>query len=265
MTTHTTSTVIALSIACLAGVHGATISVIPVDWKQSNAFSGQRLASNLSNTTGMNGDGTVLYNLDGTLSGEPTNANGVSWLTSSKANPNNLAGRQAAMADGKVWIIADLGDTYDITTIQIWNFQWNLNGTTDLSDRGANQFDIFVRNTVADTDDGTILGNPINPTGVSDLANALTDAPVFNLGATDPWTLALANQSLARAPNNDTYEGESFDLTGQTARFVAIRINSYHGGAGVGLGKMQFEVIPEPSAALLGGFGLLALLRRRRS
>ncbi len=31
------------------------------------------------------------------------------------------------------------------------------------------------------------------------------------------------------------------------------------------LAGLQFEVIPEPSVALLGGFGLLALLRRRRS
>jgi hypothetical protein len=44
--------------------------------------------------------------------------------------------------------------------------------------------------------------------------------------------------------------------------------NGSDGGAGAiatAFDNVRFEVIPEPSAALLGGLGLLALLRRRRA
>ena len=68
------------------------------------------------------------------------------------------------------------------------------------------------------------LGNDL--TSVSDATNALTNSAVFNLGTSDPWALVISNQALGQAPNNDTYTGESFDLTGQTARFVAIRVDS---------------------------------------
>lgn len=233
----------------LAITAGADI-VVPVAWKQSNAFSDVRTATNLSNTLGMDDAGTILYNLDGSEPGEPNGANGVSFLTSSKADPNNLSGRNAALADGKIWIIADLGASYDLGIIRIWNWQWNLNGTTDLSNRGVKNFDIYVRNTEADTEDGMEDGTPINLTGVSDASGALTDAPVFDAGTTNPWTLALEDQSLAQAPNSDTYTAQSFDLTGQTARFVAIIAKTYYGGAGVGLGKVRIEGTPAAHTGL---------------
>ncbi len=267
-----------LSTPLLISFAGATCSltanaavILPVAWKQSNSFNNLRLASNLSNATGMDAGQTLLSNHDGSPSGEPNTANDSQWMTSSKANPNTQAGRDAAMAAGKIWIIADLGASYDLTSVQIWNFNWdNSAGTplTSLNNRGVAQFDLFVRNTEADTSDGTTGGSATNPTGVSDATNALTNAPVFNLGSSDPWTITLSNQGLAVAPNNDTYAGENFSLSGNTARFVAIRVDSsYLDAGGIGLGKVRFEgtlAIPEPSAAMLSAFGALALLRRRR-
>ncbi len=267
MKTNFTLMTAAAGAACMLAANAATI--IPTSWKQSNAFSNDRLASNLSSATGMSGDETILYNHDGSLLGEPTSANGSQWVTSSKANPNTQPGRDAAMTAGKVWIVADLGASYDLTTIRIWNFNWdNTAGspTTSLNNRGVSQFDLFLRDSAADTDDGTVGGATINLSNVSDATNALTDSAVFNLGTTDVWTLAISNQALAQAPNNDTYTGESIDLTGQTARFIAIRVDSSYGGTGIGLGKVRFDgtLVPEPGAALLGSLGLLALLRRRR-
>lgn len=244
-------------------------TIVPVAWKASNSFSALRTPNFLSNSTGMNGAETILYNHDASISGEPNTANNSQWLTSSKTNTGTLAGMDAAMTAGKIWIIADLGASYDLTTIKIWNFNWdNTAGSplTHLNDRGVSQFDVFVRNTVADTDDGTVGGSAINLTSVSDLANALTNAAVFDLGTSNQWTQALSDQALTQSANDDTSNlGQSFDLTGNTARYIAIRVDNHHNAlGGIGLGKVRIEGIPEPSAALLGGIGLLALLRRRR-
>ncbi len=255
------------SLLCLLPASAAVI--VPVDTKQSNAFGSLRLASNMLNSTGINVSQTTLYNHDGSPSGEPNSANNSQWSTTAKVNTG--AGRTIALevAAGKVWVVLDLGATFDLTSIKLWNFNWdNTAGTplTSLNNRGISQFDIYVRNTVADTSDGTVGGTAINLTGVSDATNALSNAPVFDVGITNPWTLALSNQSLAVSANNDTSNtGQSFNLTGNTARFIAIKADTYFGDAGgVGLGKVRIEGIPEPAAALLGVFGFLTLLPRRR-
>lgn len=57
------------------------------------------------------------------------------------------------------------------------------------------------------------------------------------------------------------------DVSGNSARYVGIEIMSDFSTSDARTGMNEFAVtaIPEPSAALLGGLGLLALLRRRRS
>jgi hypothetical protein len=49
--------------------------------------------------------------------------------------------------------------------------------------------------------------------------------------------------------------------TNPTINYVGFGRND---GAGIDLSSFSLTMIPEPSAALLGGLGLLALLRRRR-
>lgn len=217
--------------------------IVPASWKQSNSFNNLRLAANLSNATGMSPDGTFLYNLDGSLAGdpnfEPATADNSAWMTSSKGNRAN------AMSAGRVWIVADLGAAYNLTSIHIWNFSWdNTPGTAaNLTDRGVNQFDILVRNTAADTSDGSPAGTAINLNNQADDAtNALDNDVIFALGTENSWTAALDDQVLTRAPNTDDYTGQSFSLAGQTARFIAIRVDSHHGGTGgIGLGKVRIE------------------------
>jgi hypothetical protein len=216
-------------------------NVTPVNWKQSNSFSVNRLASNLSNTSGMDAAETILYNLDGSPAGEPSGADGREWMTSSKS-----VNRAAAMAAGRVWIVADLGASYNLSSIRIWNFNWdNTAGSplTSLNDRGVSQFDVFVRNADADTEDGTSGGTTINLNNQADDAtNALDNDVIFSLGTANPWTLALENQPLAQAPNTDTYTGQAFSLAGRTARFIAIRVDSHYGNAGgIGLGKVRID------------------------
>jgi hypothetical protein len=238
MKPNTTTSIVALAVCFTLAARGDII--VPVQIKQSNAFNAVRVASNMLNSTGMDGAGTLLYNHDGSLSGEPTSADNSQWVTSSKVSGQTIT---QAVAAGKVWVVFDLGQAYDLTSIKIWNFNWdNSPGTplTSLNNRGIGQFDVYVRNTEADTDDGTLGGAPINPTGISDAVGALSSAPVFALGSTSPWSLALTDQALAQAANDDSHAATTYSLAGNTARFIAIKADTYYGATGgVALGKVR--------------------------
>lgn len=66
---------------------------------------------------------------------------------------------------------------------------------------------------------------------------------------------------------NDQSTAFEVDATGVTARFIGIEMTRELNATDGRIGMNEFAVtaVPEPSAALLGGLGLLALLRRRRS
>ena len=66
--------------------------------------------SNLFNPNGMSASGEVLFNLDGIQPGEPTSADGVSWVTPSGSESSLLAGRKA-------WFVADLGARYALDAV----------------------------------------------------------------------------------------------------------------------------------------------------
>jgi hypothetical protein len=216
----------------------ANAAITPVAWKQSNANTAARAAGMLSNATGMNGTQTYLYNLDGSIPGEPTTADNAEWVTTSQVQPDTAWTLSSCMAAGKVWIVFDMGASYDFGTIKIWNFQWK-NGTSDLSNRGVSQFDVYVRDSVADTSNGAAGGTAINLNNTS-WAGYLNTAAAFNLGTSNRWQLALSDQQIAQSPNNDTYVGQSYTLP-CTGRFVAIVADSHYGGAGIGLGKVRFK------------------------
>ncbi len=246
--------------------------IVPAEWKQSNANTAPRSASYLSVAAGMDGTETYLYNQYAPLaSGETTGADNKEWVTTSQTGPGWVGGLASCMTAGKVWTVVDLGAVYDLSTVNIWNFQWQNSATLpagDLSNRGISQFDLYVRNSVADTDDGTAGGTAINLNNTS-YGGYLNVVASFSLGTSNPWQLALTDQQIARAPNTDDYAGLSYDLSGYTGRFVSIVADSSYGGAGVGIGKVRFDgtmVVPEPSViALLGLGGLGLVLRRRRS
>jgi PEP-CTERM motif len=70
---------------------------------------------------------------------------------------------------------------------------------------------------------------------------------------------------------NAARTGLAFDITNVTSRYFVINVRNLHsattpnGNDHGSFGEIAFEAVPEPSAVLLGGLGLLALLRRRRS
>ena len=74
----------------------------------------------------------------------------------------------------------------------------------------------------------------------------MTNAPAFKLGTSNPWQEVLSDQALAQAPNTDDYAGESYDLTGNTGRFIAIVANGWYEGVSAGLGKVRIDGTPPP-------------------
>ncbi len=125
----------------------------------------------------------------------------------------------------------DLGGSYDINGLWHWKY-------TREADRPIKTFDISYS-----TDGGTNWTIPVAAT---------------SLGMTD-WTTSLGTRE-------DSYaEFRSFNtLVGATdIRFSNLQ--NYGDPGYFALFEIRFSAVPEPSAALLGGFGLLMLLRRRRA
>ncbi|MBN8458356.1 MAG: hypothetical protein J0M04_11030 [Verrucomicrobia bacterium] len=81
-------------------------------------------------------------------------------------------------------------------------------------------------------------------------------------GSGDSGTISLRGGSAG----NGVPEMYFFDISGLTAgnRFQIVTDAPGNGGQPGYIGSVSWDVVPEPSAALLGGVGLLGLLRRRR-
>jgi hypothetical protein len=131
-------------------------------------------------------------------------------------------------ADGT--LLFDLGEVYNLSAAYVWNYgeifsdlYYNARGAKDIS------FSFSV--------DGVSFSSP---------------APF----------------SLTRAPNAVTYEGEAlgFGASPVAAQFVKLwALNNYGDGSFTGLGEVRFIAVPEPTTgvAMLGGLGMLGMLRRR--
>ncbi len=79
--------------------------------------------------------------------------------------------------------------------------------------------------------------------------------------ASGGWTPLGVTRNIGVATSAYDYDLSSI----ASARYIAVEImTSYTTDGRVGFDEAAITVIPEPSAALLGAFGALALLRRRR-
>ena len=180
----------------------------------------------------------------GLNTGTGTHSNGTqtSWMTT--ANNNDVSDE---------WIQWDLGSTYVLDSIQVWNYN-------DFSrfDSGLNQFDIYVASSLSDP-------------------SSDPEAGAF----TADWTLIGNNVTLSKASSLATYTGVDLEtdtgisLPGSAIRYVRFEVDSTHwDGAGpgnllgehqVGIAEIQFsEAVPEPSSTVFLGLGSLLLMFRRR-
>ncbi len=212
-------------------------------------------ASSISATTSVNGpDRTVIEANSGFVPATGLHGNGTQQSWRSDPNLNGLIGDQ--------WIQWDLGASYTLDSIKVWNFN-----DSNRYAAGIRQVDIYISNIV----------NPGDP----EIAGA---------GNGDNWTLWADNAILSAGPGTSGYAGfdlatvvlsETFALNTVSARYIRFEVDSSFRSDGINLGGgtsddvdvaalaqiefYEFDGIPEPSAALLGSLGLLVLLRRRRA
>jgi len=145
-----------------------------------------------------------------------------------------VAGRY--LGGGGFTVVLDLGGTYNIETVNLWNYGERWQGVY-YNDRGVQDFRLEFS-----TDGGATYGNP---------------------------ELLIASKAPEGATSGQVfYDGETFDITDQAGvthvKFIAI---SNYGGGYKGFSEINFTgtvVVPEPSSAALLGLGGLALILRRR-
>ena len=132
------------------------------------------------------------------------------------------------------WIKIDLGGSYTLDSLEIWN-----GNQLGLASRGLQQADIFV----AQSDPGNNINNSgatFDPTG---------------------WTPLLTDQQFTIAPGNGSGRIDSTDTIGLsgTASFLAIRVDSNYGHDRVAISEIQISGTPTTAAtsslAVIGGSG----------
>jgi PEP-CTERM motif len=146
---------------------------------------------------------------------------------------------------GKVgWVTFDFGSTQQLDEIFIWNIS-----EATAQNRRVLTYNIYYGNTPTVA---PVSGNAGNAAGSVNYD--------FSSGG---WTQLGSTRSLLQWSNGTGADG--IETLGVSARYVGLAFIT-HGGSTdrVGLNEVVFTTIPEPSATLLGGLGMLALLRRRR-
>jgi hypothetical protein len=162
----------------------------------------------------------------------------------------------------------DKTDTTSQTPAMIGTF-----GTVDIADIGKTvSIDAGFRHVASMTNTWSIQLNGVNVEAAGGqsilLAQSFLSAPA-NQNVTSATNTQLS-QVLAAASNPDRATGAltyTF-LPGDVGKTLGLRVSFFEGtgsnGREVLIDSISYSVIPEPSSALLGGIGMLALLRRRR-
>jgi len=143
-------------------------------------------------------------------------------------NSNNYSGNNFASTGGVLTlnVTLDLGSAVDLTQIYLWN----------MSQPG--EFNKGSQN--------------IN------ISTSLTSGGVFTSAGSITLAQATANPTTTQA----------FALVASNVQFVRLDVTSNYGSTtSTGLGEVRFDAVPEPGTlvALAAGFGVLGLVRRRRS
>jgi hypothetical protein len=207
-------------------------------------------------------------NFDGrTLTASDTTATSLIWTTNDVANPGNMVSLNASAAGlalfngnsltqnmfapalntanvntfwtTNVSLIVSPGSTVTLTDVTF--NAWSLNGSQLQNANKKLDFTVSLIDPSAATIATVDITDLISGTGVGSPLATATFSSAMALSAPGTYTLRI--------------KGGDFLGIDEFGNHTAIDNLSING---------TFAAVPEPSAALLGGLGLLALLRRRR-
>ncbi|MDD4891113.1 MAG: DUF5000 domain-containing lipoprotein [Phycisphaerae bacterium] len=245
----------AMALADTAG--GIAAGTNSVKASSSYAEYGTRYAWNVSNGSGMAWS-TFPTGTAG------TGATGNMWLTT--ANNVGHTG-EAGTGMSNVWIAWDLGATYTISKIHIWNYnEWvsgfDHSGYYSFSYRGMKTVSLQTGDAAA------FMGN-----GNGTWTNALTGVDLSSIGGNGTITYDL-NGGVS-GTGFDTYTGFDWTLpTPITTRYLRFNnigtFGGAYGGSYAGLSEVVFFTsVPEPATMAFLAFGGLSMIgaaiRRRRT
>lgn len=206
-------------------------------------------ASSIEPNTSVNGpDRTVIEANNGF--NPATGVHGTGTQSTWRSNQSETMGTQ--------WIQWDLGASYQLGSIQVWNFN-------DAFRRagGIRQVDIYLSNTVAPGDPegaGAANWSLWAEDAILDPGSGLAGYTGFDLETVVGSSLPSSDIRYVRFEVDSTFRSDGIDLNALDGG-----ITGTGDAAGVSaLAQIEFYEIPEPGAALLGSLGLLSLLRRRR-
>lgn len=233
MNTTTALAAIGFSLATV-GISNAAVIAGTTATTSSEYGGGVELSTDLVDAADLNASNEHLSSAFG---------GGTNWLSSN----GSLAADQ--------WVYIDLGAEYDLSEVQIWNYNSSSTGAGEVSRRGVDDYELFVGVT------GATL-----PVAASSTAFVLAG-----------WS-SVASGNLVKGPDSDPNSpgtayaldaGNTISVTNTSVRYIGIQIGSRQGpdpytANSVGLGQIQVISVPEPSSSALLGLGGLALILRRR-
>ncbi len=242
----------------LAAMPAATAATVLIDWSTANDISGVADTNgNFWNSLGANGIGsdvsaTVLKN-------SATNAN-TAWSVSTDLTGNT--GNNTGAGIGGTAINGPVGATIPFNTtgtnrptVDGMFANYNANGTALITFTGLalnTQYDFSAIGGRASGGSDGFIKVITGTAGAGGADIDLIDSDDFL------DTFSLLNDGTIR----------NFSVTSNGSGSIAFRFfegqNDIDGGTSATFNALSMTQIPEPSAALLGGLGLLALLRRRR-
>jgi surface-anchored protein len=146
------------------------------------------------------------------------------------------------------------------TTLNSQTYYWLPENETDAAEQNAPFIGIGLEELDPDDWDGSIT---IKLTGITGPGNFLLwqsgfPAETLFLDSTD------LNLSFMLTPGSHTHFNWGFTEIGLYELQFTIEGTHFDDGFQSATANYQFQVVPEPSTVLLGGLGLLALMRRKR-
>jgi hypothetical protein len=259
--------VIAAAMLALAGSAHAVTVLLTDDFDTANTD-----ASTFNNTLADDQGGTLAttsYSLQGSAGWITQHSNtgrllvatsGAWWEGNGSVSLNNNFATQANTADQALEISFNLHEVTGYGDATQW-VQFNVGGSQhlDVGNGGVGVGILFRQNGEAGAlSAGSGIGTPVTW--------AADDLITIRLSGTGGVGSAFDGGGSEATISIGAFNYGTFPLAQQTNAYLTF--SGYNYGVGFGLGtfdNLNVTLIPEPSTALLGGLGMLALLRRRRA